>query len=254
MSIMGSDYEKAMFEKAIAPLKAMTLISDDGVPLESDWHRSCMNLLIDLVHMLHRGRLDYYTGGNMFIYFSTQRVFNADFRGPDFFYVRDVPLDPPRPYWATWEEGGHFPDVIIELLSPTTARLDRTVKKDLYEQTFRTRDYFCFDPDTGLLEGWTLDANGRYQPLPPNAEGRLWCSVLNVWVGTWSGVFQAQDRVWVRFFDQQGRLVPTPVESEQERTEAERRRAEELEAEVKRLRALLEQQQPPRNQEGGTAG
>lgn len=34
----------------------------------------------------------------------------------------------------------------VELLSPSTAAVDKGTKKNLYEQVFKTRDYFVFDP------------------------------------------------------------------------------------------------------------
>jgi hypothetical protein len=46
------------------------LITDDGEPMESAWHRSQMNLLIEVIRYHWRDRTDYYVGGNMFIYYS----------------------------------------------------------------------------------------------------------------------------------------------------------------------------------------
>jgi Uma2 family endonuclease len=81
------------------------LIETDGEPLESDWHRIAMNILIDSVKYYLRHRQDFYAGGNMFIYFSLEQARNRDFRGPDFFFVDGVPGEPIRPYWAVWQEG-----------------------------------------------------------------------------------------------------------------------------------------------------
>lgn len=55
--------------------------------------------------------------------------------GQDFFLVRDV--DPrPRTSWVVWNEDGRYPDLIIELLSDSTAEVDRTEKKRLYQTMF----------------------------------------------------------------------------------------------------------------------
>jgi Uma2 family endonuclease len=64
----------------------------DGVPLESAWHRAAIALLIESVvcRMQGQGRTDYYVGGNMFIYFSRQQARDRDYRGPDFFFVKDL--------------------------------------------------------------------------------------------------------------------------------------------------------------------
>ena len=105
------------------------------------------------------------------------------------------------------------------------------MKKKVYEQTFHTRNYFCYEPATLKLEGWEL-VGGRYEPLQTTEHGRMWSSVLGLWVGTWKGEYQRQAGTWLRFFDEKGEVVP--VEEE-----ALRRRLEAVEAEATRLRALL---------------
>jgi Uma2 family endonuclease len=150
------------------------LPEEDGVPLETDWHRIEMNLLIELVTLHNEGREDYFVGGNMFIYFDAKQAVDRNFRGPDFFYVSDVPLNPSRGSWRVWNEQGRYPDVLIELTSPSTADLDRGVKKDEYERTFRTPEYFIYDPDTEKVQGWRLGANLRYRAIKPNDKGWLW--------------------------------------------------------------------------------
>jgi len=74
--------------------------------------------------------------------------------------------------------------VIIELLSQSTADEDLTVKKDIYEQTFRTPEYYCYDPETLTLSGWRLN-HEHYQPIAPNDQGWLWCEQLKLWLGVW---------------------------------------------------------------------
>ena len=134
------------------------LIFDDGVPLESNRHRIAMNVLIRSTQQALLGRSDTFVGGNMFVYYSRNQAMNRDFRGPDFFAVLGVDGERERQGWVVWEEAGRYPDVIVELLSPSTAAVDRGVKKDLYEKVFKTSDYFTFDPfDPSSLAGWRLD-------------------------------------------------------------------------------------------------
>ena len=182
-----------------------------------------MNLLIELVIFHNQGRKDYFVGGNMFIYFSKEQARDQEFRGPDFFYVADVPLNPSRAYWVVWEEGGKYPDVIIELSSPTTAAEDQGVKKDVYEQIFRTHEYFIYDPDTNKcckVGVWTRIF--RYRPIQPNEQGWLWCEMLGLWLGTWTGKYQGRENVYLRFFDKDGNLVASLEEGK----EAEKKRAD----------------------------
>ncbi len=127
------------------PFPDVDLVDSDGEPMESSWHRREMNVLIEQVSYHRRDRRDYFVGGNMFIYFNVEQARHRDFRGPDFFYVEGVAYDPQRPYYAVWKEGGHYPDVIVELLSPNTEKEDRTTKKAIYENTFHSREYFLYD-------------------------------------------------------------------------------------------------------------
>ncbi len=110
-------------------LPKVKLIATDGVPLESPWHWAGIVLLIDSLRFHLRGRSNYFVGGNMFLYYSEEQARNRDYRGADFFFVDGVDGLKPREWWAVWEEDDRYPDVIMELLSPTTAKLDRTVKK-----------------------------------------------------------------------------------------------------------------------------
>ncbi len=189
------------------------LIFDDGEPLESNRHRIAMNVLIDSVLVAYEGRTNYFVGGNMFVYYSRQQAMNRDFRGPDFFAVLDVADDNrERQGWVVWEEDGRYPNVIVELMSPSTAKTDKTVKKDLYERTFKTQAYYIYDPfDPESLQGWSLDASLRYQPIQPNEQGRLWCEPLGLWLGNWEGCIRREQSNstchWLRFYDGAGQLV-----------------------------------------------
>ncbi len=227
-------------EEAAYP-DASELISEDGIPLETPWHRAEIGVLIDSLAYHWRDRDDFYVGGNMFIYFSAEQARNRDYRGPDFFFVDGVRRRPPRPYWAVWLEGFKFPDLIIELTSPSTAREDRTTKKDLYERTFQTREYILLDPDDRRTEGWRLDEEGHYQPIPLDARGRLWCETVGFYLGPWEGPYGEFDEPasFHRFFTPRGDLILLPGEAERVRADEERNRADEasLRADEASLRA-----------------
>ncbi len=241
---------------ALAPLP-FELVLDDGEPLESEWHTVQYPLLRELIRqtMMEQGRTDFYVGGNMFVYYSIEQARDVAeevekgleqraFRGPDVFWVGGV-ADPDRnrKVWIAWEEGGRLPDVIIELLSPSTAKKDRTEKRDLYARVFSTAEYFMHDPDRRRFEGLRLSGQ-TYQPIPPDEQGRVWSEQLGVSFGLWHGAIQGRRSDWVRLFRPDGTLVPTAeerAEAERRQTETERQRAEAAEAELARLRALLEE-------------
>ena len=107
----------------------------------------------------------------MLVYYSQKEVLNRDFCSPDFFVVLDVPSKRDRQGWVVWQETGRYPDVVVELLSPRTATVDRTTKKELFERIFRTLDYFIFDPfDPTSLQGWHLESR-QYHPLLLDKQG-----------------------------------------------------------------------------------
>ncbi len=212
-------------EEILAILPKVKIVAEDGIPLETAWHRKCINLLIEVIEWARRGRTDFYVGGNQFIYYDEKGARNRNFRGPDFFYVEEVAHDPPRECWVVWLEGGRYPDVLIELSSESTRDLDLTERKDVYERTFRTYEYFVYDPDSRQVSGWRLSGQ-RYEPIQPNARGRVWSHKLGAWVGTWSGKYQGQEGVWLRFFDMEGNLLPTGEEAQAAAKEAAQERAE----------------------------
>ncbi len=196
--------------------------------MESDWHRLAMTLLLELVSLHFLGREDYFAGGNMFIYFNAKQARDRDFRGPDFFFVWEAVLNPPRKYWAVWAEEGRYPNVIIELSSPSTADEDHGIKKKTYERIFRTPEYFIYDPDKHALQGWRLNGHQRYQEIQANDKGWLWSRQLGLWIGLWKGAYQGKRQTFLRFFEKNGNMVAAAME-----------RLEASQAEIARFRAKM---------------
>lgn len=258
--------------EALEALKGLELPGSDGEPMENERERIQINLGLESLDYHWRDRQDFYTGGNMFVYYSLRQAFTVideekepkgprrAFRGPDMFVVLGVDASYRRQKWVTWEENGRYPDVIFEYLSPRTRRNDFTTKKALYEQTFRTTEYFCFDylnPEgKDSLLGWRLDEVGHYQPIKPNEDGRLWSEKLQLWVGKWDGTYQRDQTTWLRFYSEEGDLVLYRAEAEaeareveaearavaEEKAEAEAEARAVAERELERLKALLAEQ------------
>ncbi|MEZ2228157.1 Uma2 family endonuclease [Microcoleus sp.] len=174
----------------------------DEPPLESDLHRLQMQLLIDCLVWLWRSRNDFYASGNLTIYYSPQQIKSQDFRGPDFFVVLGTERKP-RKSWVVWAENGQYPNVIVEILSPSTAEVDKGLKKKIYQNIFRTPEYFWFDPNGLELAGFLL-VGGQYQTLETNPQGWLWSEQLELFLGVQNGQ--------LRFFMKEGQLVQTPAE------------------------------------------
>ncbi|GAB1542453.1 Uma2 family endonuclease [Scytonema sp. NUACC21] len=174
----------------------------DEPPLESDLHREQIELLIRLIKWYWRERQDFYATGNLTVYFSPNQKKSEDFRGPDFLVVLDTEKKD-RKSWVVWQEDGKYPNVIIELLSDSTASIDKGLKKQIYQNTFRTPDYFWFDPVSLEFQGFHI-VDGQYQELLLTPEGRLWSQQL----GLYLGVIERK----LRFFTPDGQLVLLPEE------------------------------------------
>jgi Uma2 family endonuclease len=230
---------------ALRPLP-FDLVEDDGQPVEDPLHIVQMSFLDHLMRraMAEQERTDFYCGMNTFVYYSVEQAREVArevendlpekaFRGPDIFFVDGV--DPrERRFWVAWEEDGRLPDVVFELMSPSSRSRDRKLKKALYAQTFGTAEYYIYDWDRRKLEGYRLPAAGAlYEPMPLDARGRYWSEKLGAAVGLWHGLRDDHEYTWVRLFHADGSLVLTEAE-------AERQRANAAEAEIARLRALLE--------------
>lgn len=82
----------------------------------------------------------------MFIYYSNTQARNRDFRGSDFFVVLNVDERMERQGWVVWKENGHYPDVIVELMSPSTAEADTCVKKRHLRADFPHSRLLCIRP------------------------------------------------------------------------------------------------------------
>ncbi|MEM8638930.1 MAG: Uma2 family endonuclease [Cyanobacteria bacterium P01_G01_bin.54] len=180
-----------------------TNLYSDEPPMETNLHLRQMLLLISCLDWLWRDRQDYFAAGNLTVYYSPQKIKSRDFRGPDFFVVLGTEKRDRRS-WTVWEEGGKYPNVIVEILSDSTATVDRTTKKQLYQDIFRTPEYFWFDPDTLEFCGFIL-VGGVYEPIQPNMSGQLWSRQLELGLGVEGGQ--------LRFFTPNGVLVPTPAEA-----------------------------------------
>jgi Uma2 family endonuclease len=190
----------------------------DEPPLETDLHRLQMTLLIQCLEWLWRNRNDFYASGNITIYYSPRQRKSEDFRGPDFFVVLGTERKP-RKSWVVWEEDGKYPNVIIELLSNSTALTDKGLKKQIYQDTFRTPEYFWFDPHNLEFAGFVLIA-GKYQAIEPNTQGWLWSQQLELYLGV--------EQEKLRFFTPEGQLVATPEEVAQQEKQRSDRLAEKL--------------------------
>ncbi len=84
------------------------------------------------------------------------------------------------------------PDLIIEIISPATARKDLHEKYDLYERS-GVNEYWIIHPFERTLTTFRLQMNGTYQPGKPLTEGdQVISSVIEGFTLNLSDVFPAR--------------------------------------------------------------
>ncbi|BAZ67136.1 hypothetical protein NIES4106_18900 [Fischerella sp. NIES-4106] len=234
--------ETALVPNVTLPPTQAELPYDDGEPMESQRHKLQMDLLIDALTPWLEQREDGYVGGNMFVYYSMAQVRNKDFKGPDFFAVLGVPKGERRS-WVIWEEE-KAPDVIIELLSDSTAAVDKNQKKLIYQNQIRVPEYFWFDPfNPDDWAGFFL-SSGVYHPLVANEHNQLVSKSLGLGLQVWHGIYKGVETSWLRWATLEGELLPTSQEiAEQERqiAEQERQKAEQERQKAEQERQRAEQ-------------
>ncbi|MBD2654435.1 Uma2 family endonuclease [Synechocystis sp. FACHB-383] len=218
------------------------LPADDNQTMETQRHKMQMDLLIEGLDSWLEQRQDGYVGGNMFIYYSQAQIKSQDFKGPDFFAVTGVPTKE-RKSWVVWQEE-KAPDVVIELLSDSTAQYDKTDKKIVYQDKMRVTEYYWYDPwNPDDFAGFSLN-HGQYEPKSFNEQGWLISESLGLALLRWRGKYRNVETDWLRWATLEGEILPTGQElaqQERQRAEQERQRAEQerQRAEQERQRAEL---------------
>jgi Uma2 family endonuclease len=209
-----------------------TNLYSDEPQLETDFHREQIDLLIRLLKYFWRDRHDFYISGNLTVYYSQKQLKSRDFAGPDVFVVMDTEKRDRRS-WVVWDEDGKYPNLVIELLSNSTAKVDRGAKKQLYQDVWRVPNYFWFHPETLEFAGFHL-VDGKYEALIPDPLGHLWSEEL----GLYLGIHKNQ----LRYFMANGEIVPLPEEQERLAKEQESLVKEQAIQRVERLEAILRSQ------------
>ncbi|MFO0811148.1 MAG: Uma2 family endonuclease [Gemmataceae bacterium] len=216
----------------------LDLPSEDAVPTNFSEAPQAALLTESLQPVLDTLHPDgqYSIGHDSYIYFREARPPQAGAKSPDWFYVPGVPplLDGGfRRSYVLWQE--HVaPRVVVELVS-SDGEEERDVTPDTgkfwaFEQAIRAEYYAIYDPYRFTLEVFRLVA-GRYQSVPADAHGRFPVEPLGVALGLWQGQYRNMTTRWLRWFNPDGVVMPTP----QERAADAQLRAERLAAKLREL-------------------
>lgn len=204
---------------------------------ETGFHvRATMHLYESLGYFF-RDKTDVYIAADMFLYYEEGNP--KAVKAPDIMVIKGVD-NHERRIFRTWEEHA-VPCVIFEVTSKSTVIDDLVTKSFLYA-ALGVREYFVFDPLRDYLEtqlvGFGLEGK-EYVPLQADDNGSLCSKELGVLLIAKNDLLRVVE-------PNTNELIPgfneamTIVEQEVQRAEQERLRAEAAEAELARLRAIIE--------------
>ena len=166
---------------------------------------------------------------------------------PDWFYIPDVPPTlngEMRRSYVMWQEYV-APFIVMEFISTTDGgERERTPYKGkfwIYERVIRPAFYAIYDADKGLVDLYHLTED-RFQPVPPNARKHFPIPQLGIELGIWRGEYKNVNFPWLRIWNAEGNLLPTPeerAEQETQRANQEAQRANQEAGRAARLAAKL---------------
>ena len=67
--------------------------------------------------------------------------------------------------------------------------------------------YIIFDPESGLVEVYCLDQNGKYEREFPDEEGCHCMADFGLYLGTLRGEKEQRTGYWLRWWDEAGNLL-----------------------------------------------
>ena len=191
-----------------------TFPGKDGKPMADTERnqREMINIMFALRQPLEPQ--GHHVGGNLIIYYNPEN--GLDHLSPDVFVAldRDAGM---RESWKTWLEG-KFPEVVVEIASPSTQQRDIGEKRARYG-ALGAREYYIHDPARRLqpaFRGYRA-AGGALLPVPNPSGLSIRSEVLGLELRVVDG--------WLRVIDPaSGRPYPTPEEMRDLQRTAERAR------------------------------
>ena len=226
----------------------------EGYPYEEDepmpateFHAEQVRNLADQLGRYFAIHPHVHIGVDMFIYYREGDMTKSV--APDVYVVLGAAKFPLRRSFYTWAEGA-VPTVIFEFLSDATADQDRGEKIQVYLRDMGAQEYFLHQPEMEKpleFRGWRRSPSGNIVEIASDAQGGLFSEALNLYF-RWEAQLDAQVRL-LRPYLPDGTPITTSMEEHYLRIEAETRaaaaekRAQEMEAELERLRRQLAHRQ-----------
>ncbi len=224
-------------EEIVTELDISHLVIEDDTPVDNFQSEVQQRLLVEPVYSSKALPTPFLAAANVGLFYKLK----GDPIVPDVLLslgvqrAEDLSQRRNRSYFV-WEFG-KVPDVCIEIVSnqegdeltlsqKSQQKGKEACKKDIYAQ-IGVPYYVVFDPlrqiqgeremNRALLRVWTL-TSGRYVELTP-VEGivelgqPVWLETVGLGLTLWEGQFEeAVSRLWLRWCDRQGQVIPTGAE------------------------------------------
>lgn len=261
-------------EEIISELDISHLVTEDDTPVDNIQSEKQQRLLVEPLYSSKALSAPFLATANVGLFYQLRgdpivpdAMLSLGVQCPEDFTQKKN-----RSYFV-WEFG-KVPEVCIEVvsnaegdeivLSRKSQQKGKTLsKKEIYTR-IRVPYYVVFDPlqriqgetemNGALLRVWSISADG-YTELTPaegirQVEHSVWLNGVGIGLTLWEGQFEDEaDRVWLRWCDRHGNVIPTGAERAEEaqsraeeaqsRAEEAQSRAEDAEAKAQRLAERL---------------
>lgn len=116
-----------------------------------------------------------------------------------------------RGSYMQWKEGGLPPQVVFEILSPGN-RKDEMDKKFAFYQRYGVEEYYVYDPQDGVLQGWLRNGRGQFRSIIE----------IDGWVSPWLRIrFDINSQGKLEVYSPDGNRFLSFIELNQRRKDAE---------------------------------
>jgi Uma2 family endonuclease len=223
----------------LTPVTDRSLFSmhpEDWVTQQTSHDIQCAYLREALASLLP----DCFVAHDLAVYWVPGR-FRHPYVGPDIFVARRQPLVEDPKAWLVFEDGPL--DLVIEVASDTTRDQEEAKRDEKYAAELEVPEYVYIDLHREELRLERL-VRGRYEPVAPDDQGRLWSAEFGV------GFVRLPGERLVRVTDKDGMIAPTGREREALQREAEARAGQERQqAQQQRQRAERAERQAARERQ-----
>ncbi|HEV3435850.1 MAG TPA: Uma2 family endonuclease [Gemmata sp.] len=145
-----------------------------------------------------------------------------------------------RGSYRVWEEGGIFPQVVFEVLSPGN-RVGEMQRKRAFYRTHGSEEYYVIDPDDNVVEGWIRESNSFREVDDMNGFISPRLRIKFDTSGSQLVIYRPDGQRFLTFQEVMDRAASAEKEAEQFRVVAEQAHVAAVasQQETERLRALL---------------